>query len=68
MRAMVSGHVRHTRDLKLGEIATPTIGDDEVLVRVHAAGVDRVPKNPVRGMTWRDASRRSAERDAVPPW
>lgn len=27
--------------LQLGEIARPIIGDSEVLIRVHAAGVDR---------------------------
>jgi NADPH:quinone reductase-like Zn-dependent oxidoreductase len=41
MRAMVQRTYGTPGVLQLGEIATPAIGDDEVLVRVHAAGVDQ---------------------------
>jgi NADPH:quinone reductase-like Zn-dependent oxidoreductase len=42
MRAIVQDVYGEAEDvLRLAEIDRPTIGDDEVLVRVHAAGVDR---------------------------
>src|SRR5690348_12107583 len=41
MRAVVQ-HGYGTADvLRLTQVAVPTIGDNEVLVRVHAAGLDR---------------------------
>lgn len=42
MRAMVQDRYGPATDvLRLAEIDRPTIGDDEVLLQVHAAGVDR---------------------------
>jgi NADPH:quinone reductase-like Zn-dependent oxidoreductase len=42
MRAIVQDMYGEAGDvLRLAEIERPTIGDEEVLVRVHAAGVDR---------------------------
>ena len=42
MRAVIQDEYGEAADvLRIAEIARPTIGDDEVLVRVHAAGVDR---------------------------
>jgi NADPH:quinone reductase-like Zn-dependent oxidoreductase len=42
MRAIVQDVYGEAKDvLRVAEIDRPTIGDDEVLVRVHAAGVDR---------------------------
>jgi NADPH:quinone reductase-like Zn-dependent oxidoreductase len=41
MQAIVQDHYGEADVLRLEEIETPEIGDDEVLVRVHAAGVDR---------------------------
>jgi NADPH:quinone reductase-like Zn-dependent oxidoreductase len=41
MKAIVQDTYGSTDVLELGEIDTPEIADDEVLVRVHAAGVDR---------------------------
>ena len=41
MQAIVQDHYGETEVLRLEEIETPEIGDDEVLVRVRAAGVDR---------------------------
>jgi NADPH:quinone reductase-like Zn-dependent oxidoreductase len=42
MRAIVQDEYGEARDvLRLAEIDRPEIADDEVLVRVHAAGVDR---------------------------
>jgi NADPH:quinone reductase-like Zn-dependent oxidoreductase len=41
MRAMVQTGYGSADVLGLAEIDRPTIGDDEVLVRVHAAGLDR---------------------------
>ena len=43
MRAVVQDHYGPAPEdvLRLAEIGRPTIGDDEVLVRVHAASVDR---------------------------
>jgi NADPH:quinone reductase-like Zn-dependent oxidoreductase len=39
MRAIVQDHYGETVDLRLEEIDPPQIGDDDVLVRVHAASV-----------------------------
>ena len=36
-----AGRVRIRRRLRLAQIARPEVGDDEVLLRVHAAGLDR---------------------------
>jgi NADPH:quinone reductase-like Zn-dependent oxidoreductase len=41
MRAIVQDRYGSADVLRLGEIDRPAIGDDEVLVRVHAAGLDR---------------------------
>jgi NADPH:quinone reductase-like Zn-dependent oxidoreductase len=42
MQAIVQDHYGEAEDvLRLEEIARPAIGDGEVLLRVHAAGVDR---------------------------
>lgn len=41
MKAIVQDTYGSTDVLELKDIATPEIADDEVLVRVHAAGVDR---------------------------
>jgi 2-desacetyl-2-hydroxyethyl bacteriochlorophyllide A dehydrogenase len=61
MKAVVQDRYGSPDVLQLREIDKPAVGDDEVLVRVRAAGVDqgvwhmmagvglRAPKNPVRG-------------------
>jgi len=41
MRAVVQDRYGSADVLELREVATPEIGDDDVLVRVHAAGLDR---------------------------
>src|SRR5665811_1991117 len=41
MQAIVQGTYGSADVLRLAQIARPEIADDEVLVRVHAAGVDR---------------------------
>jgi len=41
MRAIVQDGYGTADVLRLTQVATPTIGDNEVLVRVHAAGLDR---------------------------
>src|SRR5438874_12330203 len=41
MKAIVRDNYGSTDVLKLRDIDKPEIADDEVLVRVHAAGVDR---------------------------
>jgi NADPH:quinone reductase-like Zn-dependent oxidoreductase len=41
MRAVVQDAYGEADVLRLAEVERPTIGDDEVLLRVHAAGVDR---------------------------
>src|SRR5688500_2214617 len=41
MRAIVQDGYGSADVLRLAQIATPTIADNEVLVRVHAAGLDR---------------------------
>ena len=41
MRAIVQDTYGSAEVLRLGEIERPEVGDDEVLVRVHAAGLDR---------------------------
>jgi len=40
MKAIVQDHYGEVDTLELRDLATPTIGDDEVLIRVHAAGLD----------------------------
>lgn len=40
MRAIVQDEYGPPRTLSLGEVPTPTPGADDVLIRVHAAGVD----------------------------
>ena len=41
MRAAARDHYGPTSNVQIRTVARPGIGDDEVLVRVHAAGVDR---------------------------
>jgi NADPH:quinone reductase-like Zn-dependent oxidoreductase len=41
MRAIVQERYGSADNLRLAQIATPEPGDDEVLLRVHAAGLDR---------------------------
>src|SRR5204863_6363543 len=41
MRAIVQHRYGNADRLHLGEVAVPQIEDEEVLVRVHAAGLDR---------------------------
>lgn len=41
MRAVVRDAYGPTETLRLAELPVPTVADDEVLVRVHAAGLDR---------------------------
>ena len=41
MRAIVATEYGSADVLRVAEIDRPTIADDEVLVRVHAAGLDR---------------------------
>ena len=42
MRAIVQDVYGEAEDvLRVAEVDRPTIGDDDILVRVHAAGVDR---------------------------
>jgi NADPH:quinone reductase-like Zn-dependent oxidoreductase len=40
-KAIVQDEYGEADVLRLDEIGKPEIGDDQVLVRVHAAGVDR---------------------------
>lgn len=40
MKAIMQDHYGEVDTLELRDIATPTIADDEVLIRVHAAGLD----------------------------
>jgi len=41
MRAIVQHRYGSSDVLELADVATPSPGDDEVLVRVHAAGLDK---------------------------
>ncbi|UYM05018.1 NAD(P)-dependent alcohol dehydrogenase [Solicola gregarius] len=52
MRAIVQDDYGSPDVLELRDIAVPTIVDDEVLVRVHAAGVDRGVWHLVTGMPY----------------
>jgi NADPH:quinone reductase-like Zn-dependent oxidoreductase len=49
MRAVVQDSYGSADVLRLDRIATPTISDDEVLVRVHAAGLDRGTEHVMTG-------------------
>ena len=40
MKAFVLDRYRKNGQLTLGDVATPTVGDHDVLVEVHAAGVN----------------------------
>ena len=52
MRAIVRERYGSLEDLRLAEIDVPAIGDDDVLVRVHAAGVDRGVWHVVTGLPY----------------
>jgi NADPH:quinone reductase-like Zn-dependent oxidoreductase len=41
MKAIIQDKYGNADCLRLGELDEPSIGDDDVLVRVHAAGIDR---------------------------
>jgi NADPH:quinone reductase-like Zn-dependent oxidoreductase len=68
MKAIVQHTYGSPDVLKLREIDTPEIGDDEVLVRVHAAGVDRGVWHLMTGLPYltRLAFGLRAPRNSVP--
>jgi NADPH:quinone reductase-like Zn-dependent oxidoreductase len=49
MRAVVQDRYGSSEVLRLADVARPTIGDREVLVRVHAAGLDRGTEHVMTG-------------------
>jgi NADPH:quinone reductase-like Zn-dependent oxidoreductase len=49
MRAIVQDRYGPPEALHLGEVATPAVGDDQVLVRVHAAAVNAYDWHFMRG-------------------
>ncbi|NUK13246.1 alcohol dehydrogenase catalytic domain-containing protein, partial [Streptomyces lunaelactis] len=52
MKAMVRDTYRPPDGLELKEIDKPVVGDDDVLVRVHAAGVDQGVWHLVTGLPY----------------
>jgi NADPH:quinone reductase-like Zn-dependent oxidoreductase len=52
MRAMVHDEFGSADVLHLADIARPTLDDDEVLLRVHAAGVDRGAWHQIAGLPY----------------
>lgn len=57
MMAIVhDGYGERTVVLRLDGIGKPDLGDDEVLLRVHAAGVDRGVWHLMAGLPYRCAS------------
>jgi NADPH:quinone reductase-like Zn-dependent oxidoreductase len=52
MQAIVQDRYGSTDVLRFGEIDRPTIGADEVLIRVHAAGLDRGTWHFMAGMPY----------------
>ena len=53
MKAIVQNEYGQAEDvLRLEETATPDVGDDEVLVNVHAAGVDRGTLHIMTGLPY----------------
>lgn len=56
MRAIVQDAYGETDVLRLAEINRPAIGDDEVLVRVAAAGVDQGAWLLMAGLPYRSGS------------
>jgi len=49
MRAVVQDRYGSSEVLRLADVARPTIGDREVLLRVHAAGLDRGTEHVMTG-------------------
>ena len=49
MRAVIQDRYGDADVLRLGQVRVPTLGDDEVLVKVHAAGVDRGTEHLMTG-------------------
>jgi NADPH:quinone reductase-like Zn-dependent oxidoreductase len=49
MRAITQDRYGDAEVLRLTRVARPTVGDDQVLVRVHAAGLDRGTKHLMTG-------------------
>jgi NADPH:quinone reductase-like Zn-dependent oxidoreductase len=60
MKAMVQDKYGSAEVLELRDIDKPEIGDDEVLVRVRAAGVNPADWAIMSGLPWRGRLRRSA--------
>jgi NADPH:quinone reductase-like Zn-dependent oxidoreductase len=56
MKAIVQDRYGSPDVLQLREVDTPVIGDDEVLVRVHAAGVDQGVWHVMAGLPYLIAS------------
>jgi NADPH:quinone reductase-like Zn-dependent oxidoreductase len=52
MRAIVQAEYGSADVLRIGKIERPTIGDREVLVRVHAAGLDRGTWHQMAGLPY----------------
>jgi NADPH:quinone reductase-like Zn-dependent oxidoreductase len=49
MRAVVQDRYGHSEVLRLAQLPRPAIGDDQVLVKVHAAGLDRGTEHLMTG-------------------
>lgn len=52
MRAVVQPRYGTSRVLEVTEVDRPMIGDDEVLIEVHAAGLDRGTEHLMTGRPW----------------
>lgn len=52
MQAIVQDRYGSPEVLRLTTIKTPTIGDDEVLIEVHAAGIDRGTEHLLTGLPY----------------
>jgi NADPH:quinone reductase-like Zn-dependent oxidoreductase len=52
MRAIIQENYGEAENVRLGQVGRPAIGDREVLLRVHAAGVDRGVWHLVAGLPY----------------
>lgn len=49
MRAITQDRYGHAEVLRLAQVPRPTVGDDQILIRVHAAGLDRGTEHLMTG-------------------